>query len=78
MSIEICQLRACSLPSKLRNKLTMAIAVGKEVFIYSLSSFTLESSCTGIKYSLRHSLQIEKITFVDGNKLIMVGDTGIL
>ena len=56
----------------------MAISVEKDVFIYSLNSFTLESTSAGIKYSLRHSLQIEKIAFVDGNKLIMVGDTGIV
>ena len=74
--MSVCQLQACNIPAKIRNKYTLAVSVNQEVLIYSLNNFTLETFNTGIKYKLNYCLHIEKIKFADQNKLVMIGNTG--
>ena len=78
-SISISQLTpCCKLPSQLKNKYTIAIAMRNTVVLYSLNNYTLESIKTGIKLTVKYCIHVEKVKFAENNKLIMVGNTGVI
>lgn len=62
----------------MKNKYIIAVGCSNEVKLFCLNSFTLQTYQAGIKYTLRHSLQVEQIKFVQNNKLLIASDTGLL
>ena len=46
--------------------------------MYSMNNFTLEALNTGIKYKVKHCINVEKVKFVDCNKLVMIGNSGVV